>query len=57
MDNAMNDEMDLMGCDIADCELDFLSQQKASVKSFRRTAIEAATAKYACHTVILILIN
>ena len=27
MDNAMNDEMDLMGCDIADQELDFPSQQ------------------------------
>ena len=27
MDNAMNDEMDLMGCDIADHELDFPSQQ------------------------------
>ena len=27
MDKAMNDEMDLMGCDIADHELDFPSQQ------------------------------
>ena len=27
MDKAMNDEMDLMDCDIADHELDFPSQQ------------------------------
>ena len=50
MSNAMNDEMDLMGCDISDCELDFLGQQKAGVKSFMRTAIEAANAKSVLHS-------
>ena len=53
LSNAMNDEMDLMGCDISDCDLDFLGQQKAGVKSFMRTAIEAANAKSVYHSGVL----
>ena len=53
LSNAMNDEMDLMGCDISDCELDFLGQQKAGVKSFMRTAIETANAKSVYHSGVL----